>query len=362
MSTKTSIKRIAAVAAVALTLGGFSAVSAHATTPPAVGASSGAVSTTHGAAGYNSTSKATVGTYVVETVTAGSADNVLTITSTGVGSISVAATPASVSTSGGAVTTADSTANSYTVSGSTITWFTGSAPGTVATLFNTGVLTFAVTSAVAGTQTITVKGINSAAITETITWGAAPVVAAANSLVVASGTTNATGTLATVTSDTNLTAPSTAYTDSTQAGASAGLYVDLQDNQNPSQGVTSDKIRVRIVSGPGLLKVASATSAVTGSTVGAVTSFTTDYTAATAGRYASALLYANGQGGTTVVEVSDATAGVVIGTKTFTFYGTTPATITASQNSFVAAAGVKLGSASSTAGSGAITVSTTGTW
>ena len=33
MSTKTSIKRIAAVAAVALTLGGFSAVSAHATTP-----------------------------------------------------------------------------------------------------------------------------------------------------------------------------------------------------------------------------------------------------------------------------------------------------------------------------------------
>ncbi len=86
MSTKTSFKRIALVAATALALGGLSAVSAYATAGQAISTTTGTITGTPGVAGASILSSVTTGTYSVETVTSGAADHVYTITSTGVGS------------------------------------------------------------------------------------------------------------------------------------------------------------------------------------------------------------------------------------------------------------------------------------
>ena len=78
MSTKTTIKRIALVAAVAAAFGGLSTVAANATAPTLSGTSAGS---------GNTTATLTVGTYNAETITAGTSDNLYTITTSGVGSV-----------------------------------------------------------------------------------------------------------------------------------------------------------------------------------------------------------------------------------------------------------------------------------
>jgi len=109
MSTKTSIKRIALVAAAALTLGGFTAVSASA-----------AASNTFKVAAFNSgaastalTGNAVVGDYVpVELAFVTESNPVLTITSSGAGVIAV---PNIAPVGSAAVSTTSVTATSATI-------------------------------------------------------------------------------------------------------------------------------------------------------------------------------------------------------------------------------------------------------
>ena len=153
MSTKTSIKRIAAVAAVALTLGGFSAVSAHAAATPAIIAGT----TAGGTAGANVTATAVNGTYTAFTITAGT-DKYYTITSTG-GSVFYPSTVAS---------------STLSASGSAEIWSAGSGAVGTGTFAGTESLTVSALSATAGSQVVTIKGDTSAAQTLTITWELLP--------------------------------------------------------------------------------------------------------------------------------------------------------------------------------------------
>jgi hypothetical protein len=198
MSTKTSFKRIALVAASALALGGFSVISApqaFAGTTPTI-AANGGTNSTGGTAGTAPTATATVGAYVVDTITAGSADKVYTITSTGVGTLSIAApgtTDIASGTAAGAVTTTGTVSTQrYNINSATsATWYGGSFPGASVFTGGNSIFTFAATSSVAGTQTITVSGDASASITQTITWGSAPVVSVNNTTAYTTTTPNA---------------------------------------------------------------------------------------------------------------------------------------------------------------------------
>ena len=83
MSTKTSFKRIAAVAAVALTLGGFSAVSAHATAATATFFVTGATTNgtaTPGSIADTATATSNGNTYVSVNLVPSHADNAYIVT------------------------------------------------------------------------------------------------------------------------------------------------------------------------------------------------------------------------------------------------------------------------------------------
>ena len=163
MSTKTSIKRIALVAAAALTLGGFSAVSANA-----------AVTSTYAVvsaySGTTTSSSQVTGGFVTYThaLTGLGSPSVVIYQSSGVGSIGNA-----------------TGVTAYAVGGGTLTLPTQSFQIS-ATSTNTETIT--VTSAVAGTQTITAtvldaNGTPTSSSTETVTWiaSSATGVSAANS-------------------------------------------------------------------------------------------------------------------------------------------------------------------------------------
>jgi len=161
MSTKTTIKRIALVAAAALTLGGVSAVSANAYTPTAV---------------YTTMYDTTNGYQVVggqATVTLGfDTSTVATVVSSGVGTI-VSATPL-----------ANYGYGFETLSASSATGFQhNAATGSSGYTREYDSVTVVLTSAVAGTQTLTITplsstGVPGTAVTKTVTWTASGTTAA----------------------------------------------------------------------------------------------------------------------------------------------------------------------------------------
>ena len=331
MSTKTSIKRIAAVAAVALTVGGFSAVSAHAGTTPTIAATSGTNATT-GNGTATATASATVGNYVVDTITAGTLDSVYTITSTGVGSLALAAAPsAATQSTAGAITTADTNYQNYSVNSATsVTWYAGTFPG--GHVFATGGLTIAATSAVAGTQTITVTGNAGGSATETITWGAAPVVTAQYSTVyIKKGLV----TSAPTASDTGVAFDKAAVTAS--ASAAASIFVQL--NSAASTAITGQGLSVS-VSGPGTLAVEANTAASDSNFVTTAQNSAGRALSVTAASTVGSKFYINVFGdGTTGVSTVTVTSGTVtVGTVSLTFTGSA-AKVSATQNLKVLKAG-----------------------
>ena len=174
MSTKTSIKRIALVAAAALTLGGFSAVSAHAVDAAVAISISGtgvtdAVDST-ATAGATANAVGDGSYYAKITLVAGTADKAYNITTSGVGSF--------VGVVGGAQSALTSYNNGVNISGGIGFFNDASVYGATTAFDGTETINFYVTSAVAGTQTVTITPTNasSAARTAKITWGATPVV------------------------------------------------------------------------------------------------------------------------------------------------------------------------------------------
>ena len=165
MSTKTTIKRVALVAAVAAAFGGLSTVAANATVSmssyPAVsndgtgvnGASTAALET------VTVSATPTTSTYQSVTLTPGTNDSVYTIASSGVGTLYFPT-----------LATDGSHGRLSSLSATSTLFYAGATPG--AQVFsNEGVLTFTAYSATAGTQTITFtgNGTGTKAITDTIT-------------------------------------------------------------------------------------------------------------------------------------------------------------------------------------------------
>ena len=366
MSTKTTIKRIALVAAVAAAFGGLSTVAANATVGAAIAAQSGS-SIVNNAAGLSSTSSDVVGSYSVDTITSAAGDHVYTIVSSGVGTLSIAAAPsAAFASPTGAVTTVGSTSSTPTVnyqnyivnSQTSATWFAGSTPG-IATFGGTAsVFTLAATSSVAGSQTITVTGDVTGAVTETITWGAAPVFSSANSYAYVFDTTTATTAAQTIAATNPTADATTAQTKGTGTPTQvAVIKVRLLDNE-PTPAALITKTVSASISGAGLLEGTGGNTAASGfaGPAAAVASSTTDGSG-----YAAFSVLNSGVAGTGTITLSYTDAnGVVnsLGSHVVVFYNTTPASFKVTQNLKVGRAGATLGVGTSAANSGT-TVATT---
>jgi len=379
MSTKTSFKRIALVAASALALGGFSVISApqaFAGTTPTIAAISG-TNSTGGTAGTAPTATATVGAYVVDTITAGSADKVYTITSTGVGTLSIAAPSSTLITTSpaGAVTDVgglSSDSQQYQVNSSTsATWYAGSSstvayPGAGVFTGGDSIFTFAAVSSVAGVQTITVTGDTGASVKQTITWGSAPVVSVNNTTVYTTSTANAlSDTIATAnTASAGVSSNSTLLIVRTATGATAtgAIAVTLKNTLGatgtamPTKTVTATVTGVGLVDGYTAANLAGGTGAYNNTPAKSASATTNSSGIATfqvsgdgsSGTSSIAITYTDGDGVTTT-----------LATKTVTYYSTTVAKLAVTQNLSVATAGTALGASDDTNASGALTVAVT---
>ena len=354
MSTKTTFKRVALVAAVAAAFGGLSTVAANATAT--------ATATFQATAGYSNASvpaAATAATanavsdgnhYVTVKIVASHADSGYSVTSSGVGSIYGSATVTQGNDSG--VTAVNSNGTNAAAGFGFGPAFPSS---TVFVATTTANVTFSVVSATAGTQTITATPINgtSAASTLTITWGAAPVLSAANSKV-AMLSTNTTNNWTSYATDSTILA-SSAYVTPSTTNFVAAIRSISNDNESTPAALAGDTISATIT-GPGLLTASTATVADTITATPAVAGARVASATTGAAGAAFFFVYADGTAGTSTITIYDGTT--VLGTKTVTFYGTTQAAIAAAANLKVAAAGTTLGAAAAgTANSGAITVS-----
>ena len=309
MSTKTSIKRIAAVAAVALTLGGFSAVSAHATVATATFVTTAGTNTA-GVASIADTATATAdgAHYVAVTLSASSADTAYVITTAGVGSLYGSASESGTATIG-------YTNGANAAAG--ISWSSG-VGAFASTPFTTAQsLYFTALSSASGTQTITATPVNgsSAASTLTITWGAAPAFSVGLSTSVLSA-----GTYwhpAVSTTDDVVSAPKAATT-----GQVAVAMVTVNDGSAAAyKGVALSAV----VSGPGLVSASNSTSTIalgTG-TYARIASLTATAQAATNVGYFAIASDGTAGVGTITISGTDPVSGVtsVLATETVTFVG-----------------------------------------
>ena len=234
MSTKTSIKRIALVAAAALTLGGFSVITAGSANAATFSAKwtglgySNSSSTVNQVAGVPATVTLTMVNANVEpdgTYTAGTAKTDATISSTGIGTITAvtAGTRAGVLDSGpydnaytGPVGTASNTTITFPTT--TLEFFGVVASGHL----DTNTVTLSVFSSVVGTQTVTATLINKDGVAvgtaaATINWtassGVVGISAAASAIGIVAGTT--------CTAQTSLGLANTYFANS---GKTAGYY------------------------------------------------------------------------------------------------------------------------------------------
>jgi len=338
MSTKTSIKRIALVAAAALTLGGFSAVSASAAAPSVSGTSVFALTL-----GGGTTSAATqvVGGFasftISETVTAsGTAGVIGSLSSSGVGSIVSGAGLSDTSTVGLSITGGSSAATFPT---SSVSLYSGAAVSN-GSLQATA---FTVSSSVAGVQTITytpidTNGAPGTAVTQTITWGATPVVSAQYSqIVMLTGTTGAgvTGTTAPVALTTTGAVTTVTAAKSSGNNLTAQAVIGVVTNSSATATMLTQKVTATIT-GPGQLS-GGTTTAGTGTNGRSITITET-------GGVAYFAVYSDGTAGTSTITLSVGT--VTLGTRTATFYGA-PAKATVTQNLYIAKAGSTLGAPTS---------------
>ena len=348
MSTKTSFKRIALVAASALAIAGFSAVPANA------GAENTFKITASGTASIAATDKAVVGTYVPITLTFVNEDRpVVNLTSTGVGTLAV---PTIAAASNTAATTAITATSATIFSSNNASHTPGVDTRGLSTIAGTVSLAFSVTSAVAGVQTVSVVG-SSGTSTLTITWGAAAAVSPANSTVYFIETQTGTTAQAIAAAPTTDSTAAVLSTAGTQRGV---LVVRVMNDQSPAAGVDGEITSVT-VSGPGLVAERKSGTISSGAQV-ATGAGTGDKTAS--GGYVAYSVLGSGVSGAATYTVTHTTAkGVtsVLATKVINFYGTTPAKMAAVQNNFVAAANTALPttSAGAATGSGAFTVTAT---
>jgi len=341
MSTKTTFKRIALVAVVALGLGGLSTVSASAGTTPTFGTVTGALSVS-GTAATAPTAKAVLNAYVVDSVTSGTADSVYTITSSGVGQLSLATPAASNPSSATANLPVIDTgaAGNYVINSATsVTFFAGAYPG--AANFTDGVIRFAATSAAEGTQTITVTGNGGGSIKQVITWIAAPVVSASTSVVY--NTTAADALSATRATAVGVTAPTSSATllldKSTSATPVGAVYVALKDNSSSSGAAVKSTAVTLTITGSGLVDGYSSATATSFNATPSKSA--TAYTDATNG-IAIFHLHGDGTSGSSSMEVAYTNSKgekTVLSTRTATYYGTTVASLAVTQLLNVAVAG-----------------------
>jgi hypothetical protein len=345
MSTKTTFKRVALVAAVAAALAGVSTVAANAATAATL--TSGQSGQTTATSTVTGAATATVGTYAVETLTAGT-DSYYSITSSGVGSVlypTVSATAPTPST--------------LSANGSAEVWSQGAGSIGTGTFTNSYTLVFSATSAVAGTQSIVAAG-SSGSITYNITWGSAPTYSAANSTAyiksVTTGTADTTATVdsaaAVATSDASIVAPK-------GTGQVAAIYLTVKNNVGAGAAITTGSFSAT-VSGSGLITGNAVSSAAgnMGTVASGVTRSATSYPDSSG--IAAFYVYGDNTSGTGTITVTYTDKNAVTSaftTKSVIFSGTTPATLTASQSAYVAAAGSALGLADTGVSDGAITVS-----
>ena len=260
----------------------------------------------------------------------GSADTAYIVSSTGVGSLYGTATLVLNGTThdGFTYNNSLSTTGGFAYFANTSAVFTGTQFGAN----GADIASFAATSSVAGTQTITITPVNgtSTPSTVTITWGATPVVSAQYSTAyIADGTTPATS---------NSQATSTLSYSKSATTQVANIQVTL--NSAASTAILGQGLAVS-VSGPGLVGLFNdATGAHVAS--GRALSFT-----AASGNFStySIPVWADGTSGTSTITITSGTT--TIATKTVTFTGS-PAKASATQNLFIAAPGAALGANPST--------------
>jgi hypothetical protein len=324
MSTKTSFKRIALVAASALAIGGFTAVSpANAAVTAATLKVSGAFGTGTGTAAGTQVVGGIMEMTLAETSTTGVLG---TFTSTGVGSIT--AYTAGATTTAPASTTYPTTSLTLTTSANH-----ASAVNQVINL----------SSSVAGVQTITftpiaADGSPGTAISAKITWGAA---AALNSAFVTSQIakgTNASGGVGTLTTtgnrytgdDASVSAPSTAVATAGNEVAVIGVALASAYDTPFSATIGAS------ISGAGTISITEdTTSQSTGMTPGTASTGTAVNSAAK-NQFYRVSVFADGRAGVGTITITSGTT--TIATKTVTFF-TTATKATATQNLFVAKAG-----------------------
>jgi hypothetical protein len=340
MSTKTSIKRIAAVAAVALTLGGFSAVSAHAAityaaaTPFSVTTADSGVTadlTTVGTT-FSVGAVAGAGNYVLFTAGADTASgSTAVVTTSGAGSsISVGgsstATWTDNSSTGVAATTVSSSSN--TISGKTVKVLTPTV-GTITVTFAKSVANAngSFTNTTLQTATITV---NAASVVGTLSAANSKSYISDSSTVYASISTIKAAALS---ADSTVLAPA-----GTTPAKVASIQVTLKDTQATPAVVTGGKVLSASITGSGLIDGTGSTddNLLTDKPARVATSTTN-----TISGIGGFVVYSDGTSGVGTITISQGTT--VIATKTVTFYGSKPATVVGTQNLSVAAAATALG-------------------
>ena len=329
MSTKTITKRIALVAAAALTLGGFSAVSANgaqsvAQTYVNCTTADGGTLTPSSTVGAECQGVAGEGNYVVLTTLSQAKDVKLNVSGAG-------ATFSTPGTGFSALATPNTTA-----------FWAASSAGTIRVLTPTvGTITVTVAASTAGSGIYT-------ATTETVVItvvdkAAAGVYSATNSKVYLVA-----GETMTATADAT-TAPTAVATYGANDSAVASIVVKYLDGLGTGSAVEKDTLTATITSGPGFILVPRLAGDQWGSGYASDTT-TANYANANpgtgtfkasaavgnvsgsaqvrAGGNYTVLVFASGQPGTTVVTIKN-TAGTIIGTKSVVFTSTTPATYTA---------------------------------
>jgi len=351
MSTKTSIKRIALVAAAALTLGGFTAVSANAIATSATypfyvsAADSGVQSAVATTVAGSATGVA--GTYNYVEFTAGSSSDITTANTTvglsasaGAGTITIKTQP----------TTTGANQDTFTVSGSTATSVNGYVSGAVIRVGTptAGTFTVNITSNVTNTSTGAVT--TTTLQTYTITVNAASVVgaySAANSFAVRidTTTTNVQAFAAYETPTvTSATTDSSAALSKGTAGASSPvsiIAVRLRDTQASPAGIAGVTVSASI-SGVGLVQgtgSASDTTSVTSFGYAGTVAATVATSKTDAGGWAFFNVLNGGQAGvgTVTITYNDGTNPTyTVATKSYTFYGSL-ASLKATQGKFIIA-------------------------
>jgi len=321
-----SFRKIAVVAAAALTLGGLTGVAAHATA---------ALAQLNGSTA--ATASPTVGTYQsvtlqFETETA----KVASISSTGVGSIAV---PSINPTGSAGLYTTGITSSGATVFG---TATANDVPGTTNnTALNLYSLNFSAYSATAGTQTITVTDATGSS-TFTLTWGAAPAFSAQYSttqIVGAAGSLNpGSGATSNEYVGTNATVSSSATAG--HLAAVIGVAIASGNNTAFSAPLTAS------ISGAGLVSITNDGALATTASTGIVAAQGTAVTSATNSSYYRVAVYSDGRSGSATITLASGTT--TFATKTVTFYGAYK-NVSATQALFVAKAGSALGIATGSA-------------